>query len=574
MTRTRWSTGFSLRPALAALLLCTLAAQLPAADSPLAAFDSNADVVIRLKSPQATIEKAAGMAAAADEKMAQQVRDNAPFIGVLISNPSLAGVDQEKDWYVVVHAHEDADPSVVFVIPATDAEAQQAGISAKMTKFARDGWVFYGEDKAAIEALQSQTSPPSASITSEIDEDSQAVFDAGDLSIFLNVDHLTEVYKDQLDEASGQFAQQLNRQAGVLQMVPGLDLQGTIEGGTTGGADIIKDTRSLTTALSFSENGLHIETFAHFKEDSKTAEAIADHPGHPLKTIGQLPPGAVLYFGLSSSLSQGVEQGLASSASIAEPTDEQQKQLKELEEKLKGVEYKSFALALGLGHRETGLLRIASITEASPTAPVREFKQAAGDLMDAELEGQGIKQEADYEADAEQAGDQSIDVLTVTTTVDPNVNPFFGSIIKQIQGLLLGPEGMVSRFSYWDDKYLYTLGGGADAMQEAVEAVDSTESNGTTEFREGLIEEPNVVALLDVQRIAYRALKAAAETPELGIPADPALANSEEPAPSYVGFSLVTEPHALRTKTQVPSKQLYRIVQLVIFARMVQQQRD
>jgi hypothetical protein len=131
---------------------------------------------------------------------------------------------------------------------------------------------------------------------------------------------------------------------------------------------------------------------------------------------------------------------------------------------------------------------------------------------------------------------------------------------------------MVSRFSYWDDKYLYTLGGGSEAMQEAVEAVDSTESNGTAEFREGLIEEPNVVALLDVQRIAYRALKAAAETPELGIPADPALANAEEPAPSYVGFSLVTEPHALRTKTQVPSRQLYRIVQLVIFARMVQQQ--
>jgi hypothetical protein len=567
MTRTRFLP-------LAGLLLLGLASRLPGADSPLAAFDNQADVVIRLKNPKATIEKAAEMAAAADEKMAQQVRDNSPFIGVLISNPSLAGVDQEQDWYVVVHAHSEADPSVVFVIPATDADAQQAAISSKMTKFARDGWVFYGEDKAAIEALQGQTSPPADSIVSEIDEDSQAVFDGGDLSIFLNADHLTEVYKDQLDDASGHLAQQLNRQAGVLQMVPGLDLQGTIEGGTTGGADIIKDTRSLTTALSFSDKGLHVETFAHFKEDSKTAQAIADHPGHPLQTISQLPPGAVFYVGLSSSLSQGVESGLAASGSLAEPTDEQQKQLQELEEKLQSVEYQSFALALGLGHRESGLLRIASITEASPTAPVREFKQAAGELMDAELEGQGIKQEADYEVDAEQAGDQSIDVLTVTTTVDPNVNPFFGSIIKQIQGMLLGPEGMVSRFSYWDDKYLYTLGGGSDAMQEAVEAVDSTESNGTTEFREGLIEEPNVIALLDVQRIAYRALKAAAETPELGIPADPALANAEEPAPSYVGFSLVTEPHALRTKTQVPSKQLYRIVQLVIFARMVQQQRD
>ena len=97
MTRTR-----SL-PLAALLLLLTMAARLPAADSPLAAFDNQADVIIRLKNPKATIEKAAEMAAAADEKMAQQVRDNSPFIGVLISNPSLAGVDQEQDWYVVVH---------------------------------------------------------------------------------------------------------------------------------------------------------------------------------------------------------------------------------------------------------------------------------------------------------------------------------------------------------------------------------------------------------------------------------------------------------------------------------------
>lgn len=562
----------------AALALCGFGSLLSAADPPLAVFGNDADVVLRLKNPKATLEKVAAMAATADEKMAQQVRDNAPFVGVLISNPTLAGVDQEQDWLVVVHAHADADPSVIFAIPATDADAQQAALSSKMKKFANDGWVFYSEDGDAIARLQGrvkgQNTPVSDSIATEIDDASRAVYDRGDLSIFLNVDHLTEVYKDQLDEKSGELAEQLNRQAGVLQMVPGLDVQSAIEGGTGGGADILKDTTSLTLALVFEDKGLHAETLAQFKPDSNTAKALDGHPGHPLQTIGQLPPGAVLYFGLSSSLSQTVEDTLASSGSLAEPSDEQQKSIDELKEQLKDVDYRSFALALGLGHRESGLLRIASITEASPTDAVKAYKQASGDLMDAELDGQGIKQEAEYEAAAEQAGDKDIDVLTVTTTVDPNVNPFFGSILKQIQNLLLGPEGNVSRFAWWDDKYLYTLGGGADAMQEAMEAVDSTESNGTAEFREGLLEEANVVALLDVQRIAYRALKAAAETPELGLPADPALANAQEPAPSFVGFSLVTESQSLRTKTQVPSQQLYRIIQLAYYARLVQQQRD
>ena len=368
---------------------------------------------------------------------------------------------------------------------------------------------------------------------------------------------------------SGSLARQLNNQAGVLQMVPGLDLQGVIEGGTGGGADILKDTASLTVGLVFEGKGLNAETLARFKPESRTAKALAGHPGHSLKTIGQLPPGAVLYFGLSSSLSQTVEDTLASSGSLAPPSDEQQQSIDKLKEQLTAVNYRSFALALGLGHRESGLLRIASITEASPQGRCRECKQASG-ADDAELARQGSSRQASTKPPPNRPATK-IDVLTVTTTIDPNVNPFFGSILNQIQTMLLGPEGNVSRFAWWDDKYLYTLGGGGDAMQEAVEAVDSTESNGTASFREGLLAEANVVALLDVQRIAYRALKAAAETPELGIPADPSIANTEEPAPSFVGFSLVTEPESLRTRTQVPSQQLYRIIQLVYFARLVQQ---
>ena len=134
-----------------------------AGDPPLAAFSKDADVVIRLKAPEQTIEKAAVMAGSADEKLAGTIRENAPFIGMLISNPGLAGVDMKQDWLVVVHAHADADPGVVFCIPATDAAAMQAALPEKMTKFERDGWVYYSEDAAAIDSLQKAS--PSRSST-------------------------------------------------------------------------------------------------------------------------------------------------------------------------------------------------------------------------------------------------------------------------------------------------------------------------------------------------------------------------------------------------------------------------
>lgn len=110
-------------------------------------------------------------------------------------------------------------------------------------------------------------------------------------------------------------------------------------------------------------------------------------------------------------------------------------------------------------------------------------------------------------------------------------------------------------------------------MEAAVESADGTEPNGTEEFREGLIEQPNVLLLLDVQRIAYRALKAASEIPELGLPINEKVLDSKEPLPSFIGFSAASEEDALRSKTQVPSKQLYRIVQLAIFAKMASRQR-
>lgn len=555
------------------VLVCGCVSLSVAAEPPLAAFGKEADVVLRLKRPKQTIEKAATMAAAAEQSLASAIRDNSQFIGLLISNPGLAGVDQEQDWLVVVFAHSDADPSVIFCIPATDEQAMQRELPKKMQAFARDGWVFYSEDGAAVERLQMEPPAEEAAITAEIDDPARQVFDRGDFSVFLNVDHLAEVYKSQLDQRAGQMAQRLIRQAGLLSMIPGLDVGGMVSGGASTGTDILRETRAFTTAVVFGEDGLNVETLAQFLPESATARNIAGHPGHPLPTVGQLPAGAVVYLGLSSSLSQGVENRLAASTALAEPMDERQQKLEDLKKTLESVEYRSFAVALGLGHRGEGLLRIVSITEAAPAGTVRDFKRASSELMNVELPGQGIKQESQYQPEAEMAGDRPVDVLTVTTTVDPNVNPFFASIIPQVESMLFGPRGLDMRFAYWDDKYVYSLGGGPEAMQAAVKQIESRESNGTVEFRKGLIEEPNVIVLLDVQRIAFRALKAAADAPELNLPVDPKVVGASEPEPSFVGFSLLTEPAALRTKSQVPSQQLYRIVQLGLLVQKLRERR-
>jgi hypothetical protein len=543
-----------------------------AGDPPLAAFSRDADVVIRLKAPEQTIEKAAVMAGSADEKLAGTIRENAPFIGMLISNPGLAGVDMQQDWLVVVHAHADADPSVIFSIPATDAAAMQAALPEKMTKFARDGWVYYSEDAAAIDSLQKASPSSSDSIATEIDAAAKEVFDRGDISVFVNADHLTEVYKDQLEKGTSDAVKKFNRQAGMLSMIPGVDMGSAVNDSASAGREVLKDSRAFASATVFTPTGLHIETLGQFKDGSNTAQALDGHPGDALATVSSLPAGGVLYFGVSSSLSRGVEAGLSSAGSLDEPMDEKQKKLDDLAKTLSEVTFKSFAVGLGIGHLEDGILRLTSITEASPTAKVRDFKEATSELANVELPGQGIKQTSEYKRDVETVGDRKIDVQTVTTTVDPNVNAIMGQILGQVTAALFGPDGMVARYTYWDDKYLFGMGGGPDAMEAAVKSVEGSQPNGTEKFRESLLPQPNVLVLLDVRQIGYRILKAAAGRPELNLQIDPASVSAEAPAPSYIGFSVATEPKSLRTKSQLPSEQLKAIVELAIIARSMQRQ--
>ena len=367
--------------------------QVRADDVPLGAFPSDADVVIRLKQPSATIEKAAAMASTVKEELGSQIRDNSPFIGMLISNPTLAGVDQDQDWLIVVFADSEADPSVVFAIPSTDVDALQEGLPEKMSSFDRDGWVFYSENADTLGQLEEASPESSDAITSEMNEQAVEVFDRGDLSVFVNVDHLTEVYADEIDAAGDRAGEQLAGRLGALQMVPGLDVDGALGGGADGALDIARDMQSLSVALVIQETAIHVETYGDFKDGTGTAEAITGHAGSPLSPLATLPRGALIYFGLSGSLIDALQSGMTSSMAIAEPGEEQAEKIEELQKSLEGVEFASVTGALGLGTAETGFLRFMSVTEASPIDQIREYNRRSAELMESELEGQGINEE-------------------------------------------------------------------------------------------------------------------------------------------------------------------------------------
>ena len=167
---------------------------------PLALFPSDADVVIRLKSPDATIEKLAELGEAIQPGTGSMIRDNAIFLGQGISNPSLTGVDQSRDWYIVAFTQVDAPPKVVFAIPGIDTDDMVAALGDDMTTAVHDDWVLYTNESELPEVPEA-----GEGLMTVLSDAARTTIDSSELSVVLNVAHLTETYGEQLEAFENQI---------------------------------------------------------------------------------------------------------------------------------------------------------------------------------------------------------------------------------------------------------------------------------------------------------------------------------------------------------------------------------
>lgn len=71
-------------------------------------------VVMRVKAPQAAFGKLGDFAEVVQPGVGAVVKGNLAMLGLVISNPTLAGVDVEKDWWAIVFAEPRQQPVLVF----------------------------------------------------------------------------------------------------------------------------------------------------------------------------------------------------------------------------------------------------------------------------------------------------------------------------------------------------------------------------------------------------------------------------------------------------------------------------
>ncbi|HEX6987718.1 MAG TPA: hypothetical protein VF170_20225, partial [Planctomycetaceae bacterium] len=317
--------------AASALLLAVL--PLGAAEDPLDAFPADTGVVLRLGPPAEVTAKVKAFLNAAAPQFAAVADQLPPGLGSLFGNPTLAGVDAGRDWYLGVMPRPERRPAVVFAVPAADAAALKKAVGEGYTFADAEDWVLYSLDAEAMAKVQGRVGGDGASVREAMTESLRTVFGAGEAAAFLNVSPLRETYRAQIDRAKEQFLENAAR------ATPGAEADPAAKAGLEYNRKALEallkavdDTNGVATRLMIGEAALDSEAVVVVKPGSPSAELLAKQTTSDFPLLAKLPGGRLVYYGLAGDFSDLMEASAGLSAGVLPQSEEFQKLLAEARE--------------------------------------------------------------------------------------------------------------------------------------------------------------------------------------------------------------------------------------------------
>ncbi len=546
---------------LAVTLAMTFGFTLQAADSPLSQISDEADVVIRIRAFDATVEKVAALANAVQPGIGDMVSQNATLFGPVISNPALAGVDRTQDFYLVLFMREEGEPKALFAIPTTDGAALQKALPENFESQVRENWVFYADkDHGVPEAVSATESLATLLGKSK----ANSVFENSDFGLHVNVAHIADVYDAQIQEGRQKF------EAGVQQGLntPGVEnaeaIVEILKWEANLAFQLLDELETVTIGVTATEAGLEIEDYFDFEADSKIAAFLAKQPTSQFAALSKLGAELPLYLGISAEFSE-LAQATEKLTSALYQDETVRQGMQDYMETLKSLKVTSAVMSFDLASGTQGLFRSSAFIETKAAADLltaaRKFAATSKSIKIGEM-----TQETTLEPEAETIGTRQIDLLTIKQTLDPNQPG--AQMQAMITGVMFGPNGIQTRTTALADGFLQAQGGDQQTMEAALTAYDAN-SNSLEDVRAGLAEKSHVLLLLDLPGLVNNGMLAATTIPGIPVPFERAAVEDLQIGHSYTAISAVAEEHAVRIKTKVPVEQFRGVLKLVEFYQSI-----
>lgn len=524
----------------------------------------SASVVLRVKAPQASLGKLGDFVDAVQPGTGAVVKGNLATLGLAISNPTLAGVDVEKDWWAIAFAESRQRPAVVFVVPTTDVNEAKNALPPEYRFHSADKLAIYSESEDALNKVRDRLSGKGTALWSKIDASSKKLFDRSDLSVLVHVRQLAQAFESELQQAEPQLDALLNQISGAVpdvqraQLVPMLEMYRVLGKSALQG---VRDSHSLTLGVSFSKDAIRFEDRLQVGAGTATAKFFAAQPTSELPLMNRLPPNKLAYFGVKMDMGGMIDWSMNMTKVLTRGASNDRKaQLDAVAKEMHLLKWNEIAGYFNLEQHGGGAIRAASVVEVTPTNRLRELRRS---MMKAvpEVQTPAFKQTTKLEPAVETINGIEVDRITIQQEFGPSLDPL--GIQKRIRDVLFGEAGMQQLVMYQPNRSLQTFGGDKAEMQALLTSLDSTTTNDVarTAARKRFFDKANVVVLVDLARLAVSGLKLAAR--EKVIQIDASVFDGLQLQPSYIGGAIACEATAASAQLEIPVAQAQGIATIV-----------
>jgi hypothetical protein len=568
---------------LVALFLCAAAPNLRSAgaDEVLALLPSDAAVVVRMASLNSFSSGFKEMVTTLGPLAAPAVTGIDHGLSEMFAIGADDGaIDRDAPAYLAAFALEGQPEPVVRIVKTSDeaklrrtvlkagadealpAEKRDDGFE-KISKdgrdwfFARRGeWVLYTPREEVAKSVSAFAKPFTAPAAEMMGE--------GQAAVIVNIVRLIEVYGDKLDEQRDKLRRQIDS---LPKEFLGGDNSATDPRATKKmyadlaelAINAVYDAEWATGRVNFSAAGVSLAGLLGIKPETVTGDVLAANPPANFEALGLLPAGATVYAAYTS-YSPGLLEWSRDWLKLAygENSDTTKKMLTALDAIAAAqvsTTSASFSFPSGLNTSMTTV----SLTQAKDAEKLRsamgEYEPAANQ-QDTPLFSQTVERQAD----AEKYQDHPVDLLTTRIkfkdVADPGqqigqkfLEKLFGG--NETQTRLTAVEGMVVKAGGNDPKYLHAA---VDALQSGEKVLGLDEAYAVT--RDQLAEKANIILLLNAPRLIIDLISLFRTIPPLDMVLAQAPINlGSQPATSYAGVSLGTQPQALRLDAFIPVTQ-------------------
>ncbi len=449
-----------------------------------------------------------------------------------------------------------------------DVEKRDDGFE-KVTKgttswfFGRNGdWVVYTRSEA-VAKLTAPAAAKDAPLGKLLDAATRDILTKGDLAAVVNIARLTEAFKNEINEARQQVLQTIDAAPDADLVGAGVDpavARKVVRDLVDGGFDAVFDARLAAGRVNFSGEGVAAEGLVTVKPGSPAAALLAAHPPTAFDTLGLLPAGSPIYYGVFANYARIAEWGSELMEKLVKNDNEVTRQMRESLERVAKAGLGQLVAGFSFPADAKSGMIVSMLAQSKDAAATRAALHAYQKLSEAAGANPMFTQTTEYKEKAETYKNRAVDIQTTRFKFNPGENADL-AILDGFFKRFLGEDGLQTRITDLEGVLIEVTGNDPKYLARVVDGLESGEgvlglNEAFAKTRDKLGKEANFIVMLNVPQIIVDAVKAFRDIPPLDMVLGQLPFNFDAtPAASFGGISIGTQPTGLRIHIYVPVSQ-------------------